>query len=139
MDMSNINFFAVLVATLSTFVVGWLWYGPLFGKAWMKTTGLTEEQLQQGNMAKIFGLAFIFEFIMAFNLAMFFYGSAEGAEMMTAATGAFYGFLTGFGWIFFAIAVSGLFEQRSWKYVLVNGGYWAVAFTLMGLILGAWK
>ncbi|MGD8427331.1 MAG: DUF1761 domain-containing protein [Balneolaceae bacterium] len=137
--MSNINFFAVLVATLSTFVVGWLWYGPLFGKAWMKTTGLTEEQLQQGNMAKIFGLAFIFEFIMAFNLAMFFYGSAEGAEMMTAATGAFYGFLTGFGWIFFAIAVSGLFEQRSWKYVLVNGGYWAVAFTLMGLILGAWK
>ena len=35
MDMSTINFWAVLVATLSTFAVGAVWYGPLFGKAWM--------------------------------------------------------------------------------------------------------
>lgn len=139
MDMSNLNIWAILVATLSTFVVGWLWYGPLFGKAWMSAVGISEEQLQEGNMAKIFGLAFIFELIMAFNLAMFFYGSPEGAEMITAGSGAFYGFLTGFGWIFFALAVNSLYEQRSWKYIFINGGYWTVAFTIMGLILGAWK
>lgn len=139
MDMSNINFLAVIAATLSTFLVGWLWYGPLFGKAWMNAVGLSEEQLQQGSMAKIFGLAFVFEFIMAFNLAMFFYGSPEGAEMITAGTGAFYGFLTGFGWIFFALAINSLYEQKSWKYMLINGGYWTVALTVMGLILGAWK
>ncbi|HKK47190.1 MAG TPA: DUF1761 domain-containing protein [Balneolaceae bacterium] len=139
MDLSNINFFAVIVATLSTFVVGWLWYGPLFGKAWMSAVGFTEEQLQQGNMAKIFGLAFIFEFIMAFNLAMFFYGGGGGGSIITTWTGAFYGFLTGFGWIFFAIAVTSLYEQRSWKYVLINGGYWTISLTVMGLILGLWK
>ncbi len=139
MDMSNINIWAVLVATLSTFVVGWLWYGPLFGKAWMKESGITEEQAQQGNMAKIFGLSFVFELIMAFNLAMFFYGSPEAAAGIDAGTGAFYGFLTGFGWVFFAHAVAGLFEQKSWKYIFINGGYWTVAFTVMGLILGAWK
>lgn len=138
MDMSNINFLAVIAATLSTFVVGWLWYGPLFGKAWMNAVGLSEEQLQQGNMAKIFGLAFVFEFIMAFNLAMFFFGSPEGAEMITAGNGAFYGFLTGFGWIFFALAVNSLYEQKSWKYMVINGGYWTVSLTVMGLILGAW-
>lgn len=138
MDLSNINFFSVIVATLSTFVVGWLWYGPLFGKAWMSAVGFSEEQLQQGNMAKIFGLAFVFEFIMAFNLAMFFYGGG-GSAMITGGTGAFYGFLTGFGWIFFAIAVTSLYEQRSWKYVFINGGYWAVSLTVMGLILGLWK
>ncbi len=139
MDMSNINFLAVIAATLSTFVVGWLWYGPLFGKAWMASVGLSEEELQQGSMAKIFGFAFIFELIMAFNLAMFFYGSPEAAEMITASSGAFYGFLTGFGWVFFALAVNSLYEQRSWKYIFINGGYWTVAFTIMGLILGAWK
>ena len=139
MDMSNINFLAVIAATLSTFVVGWLWYGPLFGGAWITSVGMSEEQLKQGNMAKIFGFAFIFEFIMAFNLAMFFYGSPEGAEMMTAGTGAFYGFLTGFGWIFFALAVNGLYEQKSWKYIFINGGYWSVSLTVMGLILGVWK
>ncbi|MEL7834745.1 DUF1761 domain-containing protein [Fodinibius sp. Rm-B-1B1-1] len=138
MDFSSINLLAVLVATLSTFLVGWLWYGPLFGKAWMAAVGFTEEDLQEGNMAKIFGLAFIFEFIMAFNLAMFLTGSPEAAETMTATTGAFYGFLTGFGWIFFALAVNSLYERKSWKYIFINGGYWTIAFTIMGLILGAW-
>lgn len=139
MDLSNINFLAVIAATLSTFVVGWLWYGPLFGKAWMSAVGLSEEQLQQGNMGKIFGLAFVFEFIMAFNLAMFITGSPEAAAEANATSGAFYGFLAGFGWVFFALAVNGLYEQKSWKYIFINGGYWAVAFTIMGLILGAWS
>lgn len=137
--MSAINVWAVLAATLSTFLIGWLWYGPLFGKAWMKEVGVTEEEAGQGNMGKIFGFSFIFELIMVFNLAMFFYGSPEGAEMITAGSGAFYGFLTGFGWIFFALAVNSLYEQKSWKYIFINGGYWTVAFTVIGLILGAWK
>lgn len=139
MDISMLNIWAILVATLSTFVVGWLWYGPLFGKAWISATGLSEEQLQQGNMAKIFGLAFIFELIMAFNLAMFLTGSPEAAEQMNYQMGAFYGFLTGFGWVFFALAVNSLYEQKSWNYILINGGYWTVTFTIMGLIIGAWK
>ncbi len=138
MDFSSINIWAVLVATLSTFLVGWLWYGPLFGKAWMNAVGLSEEQIQQGNMAKTFGFAFLFELIMAFNLAMFLTGSPEAAEMMSAGTGAFYGFLAGFGWVFFALAVNSLYEQKSWKYIFINGGYWTVSFTVMGLILGAW-
>lgn len=139
MDFSSINVLAVLVATLSTFLVGWLWYGPLFGTAWMNAVGLSEEQIQQGNMAKIFGFAFLFELIMAFNLAIFLTGSPEAAEMMNAQMGAFYGFLAGFGWVFFALAVNSLYEQKSWKYIFINGGYWTVAFTVMGLILGAWK
>ncbi|HKJ30868.1 MAG TPA: DUF1761 domain-containing protein [Balneolales bacterium] len=132
--MSSINIWAILVAALSTFVVGWLWYGPLFGKAWMTEVGLSEEKIRQGNKVKIFGLAFIFELLMAYNLAMFLNDVSIDWRM-----GAFYGFLTGFGWIFFAIAVFSLFERRSWKYILINGGYWAVSFTIMGFILGAWK
>ena len=139
MDISLINIWAVLVATLSTFLIGWLWYGPLFGNAWMNAVGMSEEEIQSGNMGKIFGLAFLFQLIMAFNLAMFFHGSPESHEMISAGTGAFYGFLTGFGWIFFALAVNSLYEHKSWKYILINGGYWSVAFTVMGLILGAWK
>ena len=134
MDTSTLNIWAVLVATLSTFLVGWLWYGPLFGKAWLSAAGLSEEKVQEGNMAKIFGLAFIFELIMAYCLGMFLNDPSIGIS-----EGTFYGFLTGFGWIFFALAVNSLFEQRSWKYIFINGGYWIVTFTIMGLILGAWK
>jgi len=134
MNLATLNIWAILVAALSTFLVGGAWYGPLFGKTWMELAGLTEEQIQQSNMAKIFGLAFIFELIMEFNLAMFL-----NDVSINWMSGAFYGFLTGFGWIFFAIAVHGLFERRNWNYILINGGYWAVSFTVMGVILGAWK
>lgn len=139
MDVSMLNIWSILVATLSTFAVGWVWYGPFFGEAWMKAADITEEKIKNTNMIKIFGLAFLLELIMAFNLAMFLTGSPEAAGQMTAGTGAFYGFLTGFGWIFFAFAVNGLYEKLSWKYILINGGYWSVAFTIMGAIIGGWR
>ena len=43
------------------------------------------------------------------------------------------------GWVAMAIAVVALFENKSWRYILVNAGYNVVAFVLMGLIIGAWR
>ena len=139
MDLSALNWLAIIAATLPGFVVGFFWYGPLLGSAWMRESGMTEEKIAQGNMARTFGLAFVFQFVMAFCLAMFFYGDPDAAELVTAGTGMLYGFLTGFGWVAMAIAVNSLFEQRSFNYIAIHGGYWIVVFTLMGLILGAWK
>ena len=48
------------------------------------------------------------------------------------------GFMTGFGWVALAIGIIALFENRPIKYVLINGGYMVLAFTVMGAILGAW-
>lgn len=140
MDMSAINYLAVIAAVAIGFPLGGLWYGPLFGKQWMACVGLTEEKIQQdSNMAKVFGVSLVFEFIMALFLAIFFYGDPSSADMITASSGAFYGFLTGFGWVAMAIGVNAMFEQRSFTYIAIVGGYWVVTFTLMGLILGAWK
>ena len=49
------------------------------------------------------------------------------------------GALAGFGWVAMAIAIVGLFENKSWSYILINGGYMIVAFVLMGAIIGAWR
>lgn len=133
MEDVMINWLAVGAATLVGFAIGFVWYGPLFGKAWMKEAGLTEEDVENGNMAKIFGLTAVFQFIMAYCLAMFFGNDID------AASGAMYGFLTGFAWVALAMGVSGLYEQKSFKYMLINGGFWTVVFTLMGLIIGAWR
>ena len=67
MEEVMINWLAVGAATLVGFVIGFLWYGPLFGKVWMKEAGLTEEDVQNGNMAKIFGLTAVFQFIILFS------------------------------------------------------------------------
>lgn len=134
MDLSTLNWFAFGAAALIPFATGFLWYGPLFGKAWMRSAGLTEEQVNQANMGKIFGTSLVLQLLMAFCLAMFL-----NAPEIGLAEGGFYGFLTGFGWIAPALAVSALFEQRSWTYMLIGGAYWTVTFTLMGLLLGGWR
>jgi hypothetical protein len=132
--MEQLNYWAVLVAALSTFFVGGLWYSPaVFGKAWMKENGFTEEGLKGGNMTKIFGLTFLLGVIAAINLAMFL-----GPEDRPAM-GALWGFLAGFGWVATFIGTHYLFERKSFKLFLINAGYSIVALTLMGVILTAWK
>ena len=42
-----INFAAVLVAAIVGFIIGILWYGPLFGKSWMRLMGMTDKQLKE--------------------------------------------------------------------------------------------
>jgi Protein of unknown function (DUF1761) len=135
MDVSTINYLAVFAAALSTFVLGGLWYSPLlFGKAWMRANGLTEADLQAFSKARMFGLSLLFSLVMALNLSMFL------ASPTTNLTwGMMAGGLAGLGWVAMAIAVIGLFENRSWKYIAINGGYMTVAFVIMGAIIGVWR
>ncbi|WP_290708155.1 DUF1761 domain-containing protein [Flavihumibacter sp. CACIAM 22H1] len=135
--MSTINWLAVLAAGLSAFVVGGIWYSPgLFGRIWMKESGLTEEGIRSGNKGKIFGFTAIFSLLMAVNLAMFLVDTAEVKTDL--AWGATAGFLAGI-WTFCAIAIHSLFELKSWKHILINGGYSVVALVLMGAIIGLWR
>lgn len=134
MNFSLINWPAVLVAGLSAFAVGGIWYSrPLFGSAWMVDSNLTEEQIKQGNKGKIFGFTAVFSLLMAVNLAMFL------ADAKTTVTwGAEAGFLAGI-WTFCAIAIHSLFELKGWRYIFINGGYSLVSLTLMGAIIGLWR
>ncbi|MBS1521521.1 MAG: DUF1761 domain-containing protein [Bacteroidetes bacterium] len=134
MNFSLINWLAVIIAGLSAFAVGGIWYSrPLFGSAWMADSNLTEEQIKQGKKGKIFGFTLIFSLIMAINLAMFL-----ADPKTTASWGATAGFLAGI-WTFCAIAIHSLFELKGWRHIFINGGYSIVSLTLMGLIIGAWR
>ena len=135
MDMSTVNWLAILVAGISSFVVGGIWYSPgLFGKAWMKDNNFTEESIKKGNKGKIFGFTFIFSLLMAANLGMFL----NDPTKIDLSMGAFYGFLAGI-WTFCAIAIHSLFELKPWRLILINGFYSVVSLTLMGAIIGVWR
>jgi hypothetical protein len=144
MDMSSINWLAVLVAGISSFVLGGVWYSPaLFGKAWMKENRFSVEDVQKGNKAKIFGWAFVLSLLMAANLGMFLADSPstcpEGCAQRTdIAWGTIAGFLAGI-WVFCGLATVALFEHKTARYIFINGGYCLLALTLMGAIIGAWR
>ncbi|MEM7109740.1 MAG: DUF1761 domain-containing protein [Bacteroidota bacterium] len=131
MDFSTLNWLAVAAATISTLVIGAVWYGPLFGKVWMQENGFTEEDLKEANRLKIYGTVFILEFVMAINLALFLKG-------LSIQEGLLYGFFTGFGWIAMAMGVNYLFSRNSIRLWLIDSFYFVVSFTLMGAILTAW-
>ena len=134
MDLSSLNYWAILVAAVSTFLIGGLWYSPMmFTKPWMKENGYTEEDLKGANMPMIFGVAFILALIMSFNLAAFL-----GPEQ-NLVWGISAGALAGIGWVATAFGVTYLFERKSMKLFLINAGYHIVAFMVMGAILGVWK
>ena len=135
MENLYINHIAVFVCAILNLALGALWYSPiLFYKSWLSETKLTEEQLAKSNPAKTYGLAFLFALIISYNLA-FFLGDAN----TDAVWGTTAGFLAGFGWSTLIFAIVALFEQRSWKYIFINGGYITVYFTLIGFILGIWR
>jgi hypothetical protein len=129
--MPDVNWIAVLLCAVSSLVVGGIWYSPaLFAKSWQAAAGLSDEQARSGNMAVIFGGAFILSLIAAFVFAMFL-GPDMGLGPSIAA-----GFSAGLCWVAASFGINYLFERRPLRLWLVNGGYHIVQFTLFGLILG---
>ena len=130
----DLNWLAIIAAAVSAFILGGLWYSPLlFGKRWMKETGITEESTKNTSMVRIFSLAFILSLLASFFLAMFI-GADAGAGFGTLA-----GFMAGVGWVFTFMGIIYLFESRTLAHFLINSVYSIVSLTLMGLIIGLWQ
>ena len=133
--MNTVNWIAVLVAGISAFVLGGVWYSPaLFGKAWMKENNFSEANVKAGNKGKIFGWSVVLSLIMSVNLAMYL-ANTPGLNL---SMGLLFGALAGV-WIFCGIAIVALFEHKSARYIFINGGYCLISLALMGAVLGAWR
>jgi hypothetical protein len=131
--MPEINVWAVLAAGVSSMVLGGLWYSPvLFGKARSAASGVTEAQQRSANMAKVMGTAFVLAVIGAAVFAMFL-GPRPALGFATAA-----GLSAGLCWVAGSFGINYLFEQRSMRLFLINGGYHTVQYTLIGAVLGLW-
>jgi hypothetical protein len=122
----------VLVAAVSSFVLGGLWYGPLFSKPWQRLAGLTEQQLAAGGPAKVFGLSFVLALVQAWVFAMFL------GPNPSLALGLGAGFSAGLCWVGAAFGINDIFERRPLALWAVNAGYHTLAFTLYGLIFALW-
>jgi hypothetical protein len=133
MDIGAINWLAVIAAAIASFVLGGAWYSPaLFGNAWMKASGMTEEKAKQANMPVVFGVSFVWALLGAICFAAFI-GPSPALGFAVAA-----GFATGLFWITGSYAINYQFEQKPLSLLAINGGYHTAQYTLYGLILGLW-
>ena len=131
--MPDFNPLATLAAALSAFLLGGLWYSPaLFGKAWQREVGLSDEALAAAPMGRIFGGAFALSLLAAFVFALFLGPSPA----LPFALGA--GAAAGFGWVAAGLGINYLFARRSLRLFAIDAGYLGLMFVLFGLVLGLW-
>ena len=135
----NINFVAILVAVVANFILGFIWYTPLFGKAWAKENGFdTSVKPASGELAKgmIFMVIgnFFLAYVFAHNIAAWSYvpGMDQVSPMVSVANSAI------FTWLGFYLPVDiGIvtWEKKSWKLFFINTGYHFMMLLVAALIL----
>jgi len=123
-----------LIAAVAAFLLGFLWYTALFGKAWQKETGVTDEQAQSG-MGITHGGAFLMMIVIAFGINIIV--NLHAPEDQTFVHGGFHGLLTAVFYAIPAMVIHYLYQKKSFKLILIDGGYLILFFALMGGLLGA--
>ena len=135
-----VNYHAILVAAFASIVLGFLWYGPFFGKPWMKLMGITKESMQgaKKDMTKTYALMIVTTLLTAYILSHL----TVFATTYMNTSGVAGGLSSGF-WIWLGIAVplimdGQLWEKKPWKLFYINAGYRLASFLIMGAILAGW-
>ena len=131
-DIGTPQILHVLVTALAGFVIGSVWYGPLFSKAWMKASGVPTGNMSTAQTVRLFVCAYVVNVIVAFGLA-FLLGHDRSWQ-----GGAHTGLFVSVMFMATAIGMTYLFERRPLKLFLINAGYQLVNCVVMGAILGAW-
>ena len=129
--MGNVNFLAVFLGALTFFVIGALWYGPLFGKAWKDAVGYDGEKLpyptSSNSTPVIMGLAFLFELLVALMLGHNIARTNPAPHViMMMATGFAVAIMVP------ALGIHYLFQQRPGKLFAIDAGYFVVGMAAMG-------
>lgn len=161
----SFNFYIVFIAALIPLLVGSVWYHDrVFGKTWIKASGLPDDITKSGNMLIIFGLTYVLGLFVAVMLAQIvvhqfgFYqmmminpeveisGTEANQLLMSvmgeygqafrdAKHGALHGGLTAITLALPFIGITALFERRGWKYIAIHAGYWFITLVIMGALI----
>jgi hypothetical protein len=134
-EFGEISWLGVLVAVVASQIIGFLWYGPLFGKPWMAALGKTQEEMSAtgtGLPQAIIG-GIIASIVSALALATILTMS----DSPDVESGIKIGLLVSVGFVSMNAWSGGLFEGRNQTLTWINVAYSIVTYTVMGAILGA--
>lgn len=137
-----INWWALIVTTLVSFIAGFLWFGPVFGKAWMKTLGISMPETITPEMKKgmIRGYiivaigALITNFVLLHNITF----GAQYLHITGIAAGLQAAFWNWLGFVAPATLGAVLWEGRPFKHWVITAGYYLVTLAINGMILASW-
>lgn len=131
------NLLAILIAAVANMAIGFVWYGPLFAKAWMRYEEVDPKRMQEANkhMERLYIPMFVGSLVAAFVLGWLI--KALGQTSVTG--GAMIGALAWIGFTGTSQLANWLFSGKKIQAFFINTGYMLVSYIIMGAILGFWK
>jgi hypothetical protein len=137
----TINYWAIIVGAVAAMVVGSIWYGPLFGKAWTRIIGATDMDLQKRKeMQKKAMPLYLVQFVLTVFQVLVLAHLIADTQIVSGLERAL--------WIWAAfvvptIAGTAMWNNNSaktkWAQFLIQSGYQLVMFIIFGLLLMYWK
>ena len=134
MPSSGISLLAVVTAAVVNMVIGFVWYGPAFGRTWAPLAGVRPEDIDRRQMPKAYGLTLLAALVVSYALALV----VDWADANTASAGARVGFWVWLG--FFAAGGAGryLFPFKPLRLYLLDMLYQLVVLLIAGALLAVW-
>ena len=125
--MGPVNWLAVVLGALAFFAVGAVWYGVLFGKAWQREVGLSDEQLRASNMPLIFAACLALELVVAWMLGHLIARTSPAPHVVMM-------FAFGFGAFLMtpAVGINYLYQRKSMTLFAIDSGHFIVGMLAMG-------
>lgn len=159
------NILVLLGCAFIPFVVAFVWFHPKVfgGETWKKVSNLTEEQNNKAIKPIQFGASILLNFLLAFGVFIItvhqthvlaltgpdvdaFKGGTAlafmqeyGENFHTFQHGITHGLFIGL--LCFVIPILGyavIFERKSFKYLLINAGFWGISLILMACVISRW-
>jgi hypothetical protein len=138
-DFSTLNYSAILVSGLVSFMSGALWYSPLlFSKTWQKEVGLSDKTLENCNIAFILIGTLVLMILMNFGLAISLQEYSLNNDI-TWQTGVVKGLFFGSFFVLTSLGINMLYLRKSVRLFLIDGGYQLMFLILSGIILAVWR
>ena len=139
--MVPVNYLAVLVSAALAMFVGYIWYGPLFGKRWAHLSGLPENAMANSKSKEVrmsYAIMALGALLMSFILAHAIIFANTYMQITGLLSGALVGLMN---WLGFVVPVSigtVLWERKPWTLWMINAGYYLVVLILTGALLAFW-
>ena len=134
----SIRILPVLVAAIAAFGLGALWYSPvLFGRAWVRAHGYTEEKIAQmrASAGRAYAISFACHLVMAVALSIL----VGRMDVTMLRGGVKLGAILGIGFAAPIGLTASVFSDRRLSAWAIDAGYQIASLILMGVILVAWR
>ncbi len=135
MEKLKLNHYAIWLAIILQFVLGFLWYGPFFGEKWMHMVDLDLTAVESNQAGFAIWITNIISSVSAMYLLAWLFVKIE---IRTALRGLFTSFLIAVTFIFLSSLTNNLFARLPYGLAWITGGFSMVGFSIAGIIFGVW-